>query len=565
MILLILGLESEIESFLDEWLQMGDNAREIRCYYAELEVDRDATEDDLKKAYRKMARIHHPDKNVHGDQAAANARFQLIQNAYDVLSDPHERAWYDAHRDQILRGNDPQYSADSESPADVSHATDVDLWKYFSPGAFSGTDDSSNGMYTVFRDLFSTLDSEERDIRFVDATELRSNSHHAKPAPSFGRSDSEWHEVRAFYAHWEGFSSRKSFAFGDRWKLSDAPGREVRRLMERENKKERARLRKEYNAQVRELIAFVKKRDKRVERRQKEQTLEREREIQRREELAALRAEEMRIENEEIQKKHAQEMEEEWKRVDAMIADMGLNGDESEKEDDLSWNCTVCRKTFRSQKQHENHTKSRKHIEAARRAHEIALDALAESVPNAHDRVDEEDSFDHEIEVSGTEDAEDEIAGEVGEVEAKLSEEKQDEIEEIRTQSVERRKKTKKQMKKQQARIEKMAGVEESAVAEDDGNSFETVEAKVERNLLDDIDETVADSTVGTKKMTRAKLKKLKRKEGASQHSSNTSETRESESNNEQNALTCNVCKQPFPSRNKLFSHVKKTGHALAQ
>ncbi len=57
--------------------------------YAVLGVTKDATPDQIKKAYRKLASQHHPDKG--GDKA----KFQEIQSAYDVLSDPDKRAQYD--------------------------------------------------------------------------------------------------------------------------------------------------------------------------------------------------------------------------------------------------------------------------------------------------------------------------------------------------------------------------------------------------------------------------------------------------------------------------------------
>lgn len=75
---------------------------ETRCLYDVLEVAQNASEDDLRKAYRRKALTLHPDKNQ--DSPEATEKFQLLQQAYEVLSDPHERAWYDSHRDQILRG-----------------------------------------------------------------------------------------------------------------------------------------------------------------------------------------------------------------------------------------------------------------------------------------------------------------------------------------------------------------------------------------------------------------------------------------------------------------------------
>lgn len=58
-------------------------------YYQTLGVDKSATQEDIKKAYRKLASIHHPDKG--GDTAT----FQQIQAAYETLGDPQKRAEYD--------------------------------------------------------------------------------------------------------------------------------------------------------------------------------------------------------------------------------------------------------------------------------------------------------------------------------------------------------------------------------------------------------------------------------------------------------------------------------------
>jgi len=64
-----------------------------RDYYADLGLQRDATADDVKRAFRRLARESHPDSNP-GDPGA-DARFRRIAEAYEVLSDPARRASYD--------------------------------------------------------------------------------------------------------------------------------------------------------------------------------------------------------------------------------------------------------------------------------------------------------------------------------------------------------------------------------------------------------------------------------------------------------------------------------------
>jgi curved DNA-binding protein len=61
-------------------------------YYEALEVSRDASEDEIRQSYRRLARRYHPDVNK---EAGAEDRFKQISEAYDVLRDPEKRARYD--------------------------------------------------------------------------------------------------------------------------------------------------------------------------------------------------------------------------------------------------------------------------------------------------------------------------------------------------------------------------------------------------------------------------------------------------------------------------------------
>ena len=74
----------------------------VKDLYETLGVARGASQDEIKKAYRKLARRHHPDANP-GD-AAAEERFKEVQAAYDVLSDPEKRKQYDRFGSQNGRG-----------------------------------------------------------------------------------------------------------------------------------------------------------------------------------------------------------------------------------------------------------------------------------------------------------------------------------------------------------------------------------------------------------------------------------------------------------------------------
>ena len=67
-----------------------------RDYYETLGVPKNASEDEIKKAYRKLAMKHHPDRN-HGDSKDAEIKFKEVKEAYEMLSDGQKRAAYDQY------------------------------------------------------------------------------------------------------------------------------------------------------------------------------------------------------------------------------------------------------------------------------------------------------------------------------------------------------------------------------------------------------------------------------------------------------------------------------------
>ena len=68
-------------------------------YYAVLEVSSSATTAEIKKSYRRLARLHHPDLN----QDARDTHIKRLNEAYEVLRDPKKRAVYDAQRREIQK------------------------------------------------------------------------------------------------------------------------------------------------------------------------------------------------------------------------------------------------------------------------------------------------------------------------------------------------------------------------------------------------------------------------------------------------------------------------------
>ena len=81
-----------------------------RDFYKILEIPRSANAKQIKKAFRKLAKKYHPDKNPEEKQKWAKEKFSEISNAYEVLSDPKQKEKYDMGGEEALQGgDDPGY------------------------------------------------------------------------------------------------------------------------------------------------------------------------------------------------------------------------------------------------------------------------------------------------------------------------------------------------------------------------------------------------------------------------------------------------------------------------
>ncbi|ROW00130.1 hypothetical protein VSDG_03425 [Cytospora chrysosperma] len=226
------------------------------CYYELLGLDRSADDAEIRRAYKKKALELHPDRNFNDVQNATN-KFAEVQTAYEVLSDPQERAWYDSHRDAILRGD----ADEDDSPPEhynVRLTTTEEIMTLI--GRFNSSipfNDSPNGFFSILDITFAQLASEEAAACDWDGRE-------PVEYPPFGSSTDDYDSVaKPFYSAWSGFATAKSFSWKEKWRLAEAPDRRVRRLMEKENKKMRDDAIRDFNDAVRSLVAFVKKRDPR--------------------------------------------------------------------------------------------------------------------------------------------------------------------------------------------------------------------------------------------------------------------------------------------------------------
>ena len=94
-----------------------------RDFYEVLGVVKNASDDEIKKAYRKLAMKHHPDRNQGGKAKEAEAKFKEVKEAYEMLSDPQKRAAYDQHGhagvDPNMRGGAEGFGGFGESFGDI--------------------------------------------------------------------------------------------------------------------------------------------------------------------------------------------------------------------------------------------------------------------------------------------------------------------------------------------------------------------------------------------------------------------------------------------------------------
>jgi curved DNA-binding protein len=111
---------------------------EYKDYYQIMGIKREATQDEIKRAYRKLARKFHPDVSKVAD---AEQRFKEVGEAYEVLKDPEKRAAYD------------QLGANWKAGQDFNAPPDWDAGFEFSGGGFTGGYGAGGGQYQQFDDV----------------------------------------------------------------------------------------------------------------------------------------------------------------------------------------------------------------------------------------------------------------------------------------------------------------------------------------------------------------------------------------------------------------------------
>lgn len=363
----------------DRSRSMRASTTRATCLYAVLGVSPDADADAIRRAYRARALEWHPDKNPERLEEAQE-RFREARQAYEVLSNPAERSWYDRRRDVVRHGGDGD---DDDTYADQGP---IDLARYVDEACFCGFGSDGRGFYATYGRAFDEVEAVEDAA--AEAQELWERA----PMPPFGGPDDEWDVVSQFYARWEAFATCRNFYWADKHRFASADSRKVRRLMEEENRKERKRAKREYLDDVKRLVTFVKRRDPRVV---AHQALAKQQQEERRAALEQKRKEEQQerirrakeyVEPEWVRNQshivleddvESSEEEGEEERTNETATDQqGENGSTETPGESLepeSLYCIACKKKFKSVKQRANHIQSKKHLDNVAKLRESLL------------------------------------------------------------------------------------------------------------------------------------------------------------------------------------------------
>ncbi|KAJ7720016.1 hypothetical protein B0H16DRAFT_1605290 [Mycena metata] len=288
--------------------------------YAVLEVSEDATFEDIKQAYRKKAREHHPDKNQ-DDVEGATRRFKRVLEAYQTLSDDNKRSDYDMTRDPDP-STDPGPSHKPPPPFSPPGAWTEEIktdkkptvswseWlyglafkptgysryafhpeiyaannQYQGPGItprtiydfcqslrglrFSVDDHSEASAFTIFDNFFQCLAHDEVLWHYIHSRQLR-------VYPRFGCGHFVWtrddwdlsdgflpQEAHCFYEFWSTFKTLKTFEWITPYTCPQFASAREERYYRKLNKPYQERAKAEYNELIQKLAKALKERDPR--------------------------------------------------------------------------------------------------------------------------------------------------------------------------------------------------------------------------------------------------------------------------------------------------------------
>ena len=634
------------------------------CYYVLLDVDNNASDIELKKAYRKKALQYHPDKNPDRVEEATEI-FASIRAAYEVLSDPQERAWYDAHREQILNdtpigGPDDEYN-EYEVDSTVTGITTEELLMFFNSSLYTKIDNSPAGIYQIAGKIFAKLAKDEvlngrrmgldkfakyeddhfenglTSTGYLKSVDERGFDINVEKYlfPTFGYSTTNYEYLKNFYKKWAGFNTLKSFSWKDEFMYSRTYDRRTKREINKRNEKSRSQARNEYNKTVKRFVTFIKKLDKRMkigaklaqEVKKAASRKENEGSINTDGSLKSTKGVVPEFEPQswqsvdepdwdKVQQNYERELNSEYKNgvdhdedfndfkgkknsMNTATKTNETNADVDDVEEIILYECFICDKTFKSEKQFENHSSTKMHKKNVRKIQwEMKKDSMALGLDDVSD-FDDFDSAESEFDDELNEPEEvqetigdiheninmDELNEEIAELERQLAEHdllddlSSDESEEVNIvieEIVETKETISEGSTPESGETEIQEESESSSESEDDvdirneelGRLLASLGSKVSGSTLNSTNNTDdEDDDWSTKKKNKGKKTKGKNKSKSNMNSQSNSFVH-LQSNGIDNDMDisestyCATCGATFDSRNRLFMHVKSSGHA---
>lgn len=602
------------------------------CYYELLGVEAHASDIELKKAYRRKALQYHPDKNI-GNVEEATEIFATIRSAYEVLSDPQERAWYDSHKEQILSdapiGSDDGFNEEYEVDSMVTGVTTDELLMFFNSSLYTRFDNSPAGIFQIAGRVFGKLamdevfcgrklgmtnysnykdDQFEQDINsrgYILAFDARGSNidDMGYLYPAFGYSSTDYEYLKYFYKKWASFTTLKSFSWKDEYVYSRNYDRRTKREINKRNEKARQQARNEYNKTVKRFVNFIKKLDKRItEGAKKTEELRKAREEKRKEQQKADQASKRKgellnndfelqswqVSNdpnwEELERQYENSQKKKNDQTDEHMEGILLK----DSNEILVYECVICDKVFKSEKQLENHAKTRLH---KKNVHEIQREMERENMTLGLEELSDLDEFTSAAESEGIDtdhnakevnkDTEveeitlDQINAELAEIERQLAEadiidsgDDESDMENIIAEEINHNIDSPKSISDGEVEVESEEDTDTDHLSEEEQRADEL------NRLLEELQNpslggsTNSDSdedwTTGNKKKSKGKSKGKNRQTKGNKSSSTTPipTLKLADPMDSFGTEICGTCGQSFDSRNKLFSHVQAKGHA---
>lgn len=466
----------------------------------------------------------------------------------------------------------------------------MDVYQYFTAACYKGFGNDSNSFYAVYGKVFDQLATE--DIEFMDSPDDYEN------IPKFGTSTSDYETiVGPFYAYWQSYCTKKTYTWLCQHNIQEIRDRRILREIEKETKKIAQKARKERNDEVRALVSFVRKRDKRVQEYKKilEERAEQNRLKQQQHRLAQLRKNQQEalamqnshqsVFNTSDHEAQLREMEQAYgSDSDDSDYDDLENEADTDNEDELNGEddaelylddlyCVACNKSFKNESSYENHESSKKHRENTER--------LRKQMQQEEEENAAEQNGDNHID-SDLDQVDDEI----------LDAHDHSDVEEVVTKKKSTKKSKKGKNKPQIVQHHSDEGDDDDNIAEDhlEEMTKPMTDMKIGNVSSDDKDNWSDDAGKKGKKSKNKKAnnKKLEKNLGpmgaeptngfdCNEADTSKKPNKKSKKTTEKSIVneaddggpsvdtshTCVTCQSTFDSKNKLFTHLKKTNHGV--